>query len=47
MLSRKKASDIHFDPTEDYLNVRIRIDGELLEYAKVPAFVKKKSLNQN
>ena len=27
----KKASDIHFDPTEDYLNVRIRVDGELLE----------------
>lgn len=37
----KNASDIHFDPTEDCLNVRIRIDGELLEYAKVPNFVKK------
>ena len=37
----KKASDIHFDPTEDYLNVRIRVDGVLLEYAKVPNFVKK------
>lgn len=42
----KKASDIHFDPTEDYLNVRIRIDGELLEYAKVPAFVKKNLLTR-
>ena len=42
----KKASDIHFDPTEDYLNVRIRVDGELLEYAKVPAFVKKNILTR-
>jgi type IV pilus assembly protein PilB len=38
---QKKASDIHFDPTPTYLNVRIRIDGELVEYAKVPASVKK------
>ena len=43
---KKKASDIHFDPTEDCLNVRIRIDGELLEYAKVPAFVKKNLLTR-
>lgn len=42
----KKASDIHCDPTEDYLNVRIRVDGELLEYAKVPAFVKKNLLTR-
>ena len=42
----KKASDIHFDPTEDYLIVRIRVDGELLEYAKVPAFVKKNLLTR-
>ena len=42
----KKASDIHFDPTENDLNVRIRIDGELLEYAKVPAFVKKNLLTR-
>ncbi len=40
------ASDIHFDPTEDELNVRIRIDGELLEYAKVPNFVKKNLLTR-
>lgn len=37
----KKASDIHFDPTPTTLNVRIRIDGELLEYAKVPETIKK------
>ncbi len=42
----KNASDIHFDPTEDVLNVRIRIDGELLEYAKVPSFVKKNLLTR-
>lgn len=42
----KKASDIHFDPTEDALNVRIRIDGELLEYAKVPNIVKKNLLTR-
>lgn len=37
----KRASDIHFDPTPDTLNVRIRIDGDLVEYATVPASVKK------
>jgi type IV pilus assembly protein PilB len=42
----KKASDIHFDPTEDCINVRIRVDGELLEYAKVPEFVKKNLLTR-
>ena len=35
------GSDIHFDPTEEDLIVRIRIDGSLLEYAKVPVTVKK------
>ncbi len=38
---KKGASDIHFDPTENELNVRIRIDGSLLDYAKVPVTVKK------
>ena len=38
---KKGASDIHFDPTESDLIVRIRIDGSLLEYAKVPQTVKK------
>ena len=42
----KKASDIHFDPTEDGIHVRIRVDGELLEYAKVPEFVKKNLLTR-
>ncbi len=35
------GSDIHFDPTETDLIVRIRIDGSLLDYAKVPTTVKK------
>lgn len=38
---KKGASDIHFDPTPTILNVRIRIDGELVLYAKVPEAVKK------
>ncbi len=39
--SRKRASDIHMDPTPEDMNVRIRVDGELVLYAKVPAAVKK------
>lgn len=31
----KNASDIHFDPAEKYLKIRIRIDGELRDYALV------------
>lgn len=38
---KKRASDIHFDPTPDKLNVRIRVDGELISYAEVPQIVKK------
>ena len=36
-----KASDIHFNPAEDGIHVRIRIDGDLRNYTKVPAYVKK------
>lgn len=36
-----KASDIHFDPTMDCLMVRIRIDGELQDYTKIPNLLKK------
>lgn len=39
--SNKNASDIHFDPTPTILKIRIRIDGELMEYAHVPEAVKK------
>lgn len=34
------ASDIHFDPTEEGINVRIRIDGILNTYYKVPSEIK-------
>lgn len=30
------TSDIHFDPRENYLMVRIRIDGDLQDYTKIP-----------
>lgn len=36
----KNASDIHFDPTPTILKVRIRVDGELIDYANVPETVK-------
>ena len=38
---KKGASDIHFDPEEKGINVRIRIDGELHDYCKIPESVKK------
>lgn len=37
----RRVSDIHFDPTENELNVRVRIDGDLVLYAKVPNSIKK------
>lgn len=39
--SIKKASDIHFDPLFEYMKVRIRIDGELRDYAAVPNSLKR------
>ncbi len=36
----KNASDIHFDPTPTVLKVRIRVDGELIDYATVPESIK-------
>ena len=38
---KRKASDIHFDSIEECLMVRIRIDGELQDYAKIPNILKK------
>ena len=38
---KRKASDIHFDPLINCLIVRIRIDGELQDYAKIPNILKK------
>ena len=34
--AKRGASDIHLDPREKYLLIRIRIDGELIDYAEVP-----------
>ena len=29
------TSDIHFDPREEYLMVRMRVDGDLRDYTKI------------
>lgn len=34
---QQRASDIHFEPTEDNLRVRLRIDGVLHPYSELPA----------
>ena len=39
--SRRGASDIHFDPHDDALHVRIRIDGELMDYTTIPKEIAK------
>ena len=39
--SKRGASDIHFDPEENEMLVRIRIDGELLNYTTIPNALKK------
>ena len=39
--SKRGASDIHFDPLNDYMKIRIRIDGVLYDYAEVPNSIKK------
>jgi len=38
--AKRGASDIHFDPYEEYLLIRIRIDGDLIDYSKVPNNIK-------
>lgn len=39
--SKRGASDIHFDPYEEFVKCRIRIDGELIDYTEVPNLVAK------
>ncbi len=39
--SKRGASDIHFDPMENHMKIRIRIDGQLVDYADVPNEIKK------
>lgn len=42
----KGASDIHFDPFDEGIKIRIRIDGELNDYSIVPLFVKKNMITR-
>lgn len=39
--AKRGASDIHFDPLENVMKIRIRIDGALIDYALVPNDIKK------
>ncbi len=39
--AKKGASDIHFDPYNNFMKVRIRIDGTLRDYTEIPNTVKK------
>ena len=39
--TKRGASDIHFDPQETFLKTRIRIDGELIDYAEIPVNIAK------
>ncbi len=39
--SKRGASDIHFDPLDEYMRIRIRIDGTLHNYSTVPNSIKK------
>lgn len=39
--AKRGASDIHFDPLPEYMRIRIRIDGVLINYAEVPNTVKR------
>ena len=34
--SKRRASDIHFDPREDGMMVRFRVDGDLVDYSFIP-----------
>lgn len=39
--SQHKASDIHFDPREDCMIIRMRMDGRLKDHSKVPKMYEK------
>ena len=39
--TKKGASDIHFDPFENFYKTRIRIDGELIDYTEIPNTIAK------
>jgi len=33
---RKKASDIHIEPREKFVNIRFRVDGNFISYKDIP-----------
>ena len=39
--AKRRASDIHFDPLNENMKIRIRVDGLLQDYAEVPNSIKK------
>lgn len=43
---KRNASDIHFDPYEEGIQIRIRIDGDLHDYTKVPLTMKKNMITR-
>ena len=43
---KRNASDIHFDPYEEGVQIRIRIDGDLHDYTKVPLTMKKNMITR-
>lgn len=44
--SKMGASDIHFDPLEEHMKVRIRVDGQLHDYTFVPNSIKKNLIDR-
>ena len=42
----KGASDIHFDPNKEGLKIRIRVDGELMDYAIIPLGFKRNMISR-
>ena len=34
--AKRGASDIHFDPQQNQMKIRIRVDGALIDYAEIP-----------
>lgn len=43
---KRGASDIHFDPYENGIHIRIRIDGDLHDYSDVPLAMKKNMITR-
>jgi type IV pilus assembly protein PilB len=43
---KNKASDIHFDPFENGLKIRMRIDGKLTDYSIVPIYVQRNMITR-